>query len=369
MIVDGTAMNKEKNNHQKQLMVLFVGLGGAGQRHIRNLIRIRPRAKIFAIRKRGKENVLDDSLNEVKGIQLKKKYNIEYLESVAEASTKGINIIFICNPTSMHCEYICEGMKYGMHIFVEKPISYDADSMNSVLAKLKNYNRVTMVGFQNRFHPCIIRTMEIIERELVGRVFLVNAEVGDDVRCWHQYEDYRELYACRADLGGGVVLTQIHELDYLFLMFGMPDCLFATGGTLADLDIDVEDVVNISMQYNEDGGICKVVNVCEDFVQRPPSRKCKICGTKGRVEIDLIKNKLIRYGMDGEVIEQQQFAFDRNKLFIDEISVFIDCIENDIATNIPIQEGLYSLALADAVKESLATGIPVKPKYNQFFIK
>ena len=46
-------------------------------------------------------------------------------------------------------------------------------------------------------------------------------------------------------LGGGAILSQIHDFDYSIYLFGMPKCIYAIGGKLSELDIDVEDSVNI----------------------------------------------------------------------------------------------------------------------------
>jgi len=48
---------------------------------------------------------------------------------------------------------------------------------------------------------------------------------------FHTYEDYRTSYASRVDLGGGVVLTQIHELDYLQAIFGQPTSIYTLAGS------------------------------------------------------------------------------------------------------------------------------------------
>ena len=66
---------------------------------------------------------------------------------------------------------------------------------------------------------------------------------------WHPYEDYRQSYAARRELGGGVVSTQIHELDYVHWLFGLPGRVFAVGGTLGSLDVDVEDTASALFEH------------------------------------------------------------------------------------------------------------------------
>ena len=76
----------------------------------------------------------------------------------------------------------------------------------------------------------------------------VRIEVGEYLPGWHTYEDYRQMYASRADLGGGVILSQIHELDYLYWLFGLPKRVFALGGHLTRLEVDVEDIASILLE-------------------------------------------------------------------------------------------------------------------------
>ena len=119
----------------------------------------------------------------------------------------------------------------------------------------------------------------------IGRIVAVRAEVGEYLPGWHPYEDYRQMYASRADLGGGVVLSQIHEIDYLYWLFGMPRRLMAMGGHLSSLEIDVEDTASILMECVVDGRPIPV-HLHQDYVQRPPSRTCQIIGDDGKILVD-----------------------------------------------------------------------------------
>jgi len=81
-----------------------------------------------------------------------------------------------------------------------------------------------MISYQRRFHPRMKKMREIIVSGGIGKIVNILIEVGSFVPAWHPYEDFRELYACRADLGGGVLLTEIHEVDlcYWFLAYRKP---------------------------------------------------------------------------------------------------------------------------------------------------
>ena len=54
--------------------------------------------------------------------------------------------------------------------------------------------------------------------------------MGEYLPFYHPGEDYSERYAIRRDLGGGVLRTQVHDINYLQWIFGNCDVLVARGG-------------------------------------------------------------------------------------------------------------------------------------------
>src|SRR5262249_19596141 len=149
-------------------------------------------------------------------------------------------VTFVCNPSSLHVPVALAALGAGSHVFVEKPLSNNTNNVDVLIAEAKRTGLVGYVGCQFRFHPAVKDLQRSLETGGIGRVLAVRAVVGEYLPGFHLYEDYRSMYAARRDLGGGVVLTQIHELDYLSLLFGMPRRVFAIGGHLSKLEVDVE---------------------------------------------------------------------------------------------------------------------------------
>ena len=125
-----------------------------------------------------------------------------------------------------------------------------------------------MVGFQLRYSPVILKIKEILDSGILGKLLSIRSEVCEYMPWFHKYEDYREIYASKESLGGGVVLTQIHEIDFLIHLFGMPKSLYAIGGKRSKLEIDVEDNVDVLMDMN---GIA--VSLHMDFLQKNKKEK------------------------------------------------------------------------------------------------
>ncbi len=68
---------------------------------------------------------------------------------------------------------------------------------------MEDRSLVAVVGYQMRFHPCLQRLHALVSGKKIGRILSVRAEVGEYLPGWHKYEDYRQMYASRQDLGGG----------------------------------------------------------------------------------------------------------------------------------------------------------------------
>ena len=164
------------------------------------------------------------------------------------------------------------------------------------------------------------------------------------------------MYASRADLGGGVVLSQIHEMDYLYSLFGMPRRVFALGGHWSDLEIDVEDVASVTMEFTSQGKPLPV-HLQLDYLQYPPSRQCEIIGDKGKILMDLIANEVLLHANRSASPERFKLdAFERNQLFLDELKHFLNCVETRRQPIVTLEDGLQSLRMALAAKESIVTG-------------
>src|SRR5215831_4847106 len=217
-------------------------------------------------------------------------------------------------------------------------------------ARRSRRRRVVMVGYQLRFHPCFLALQRAVRERSLGDLLAVRSHVGEYLPGWQPYEDYRQMYASRADLGGGVLVTQIHEFDYLYALFGVPRRLFALGGHWSHLEIDVEDAASTLMEFQL-GGRPLPVHLQQDYIQRPPSRGCEIVGDRGKILMDLPSLSVTRYDQEGKVAETARWEnFDRNQLFLDELRHFLDCVETRRKPVADLRDGIWGLRMALAAR-------------------
>jgi predicted dehydrogenase len=334
---------------------LIVGLGSIGQRHITNIKAIMGgEAKISAYRVVGMNKIITQQLTINDTDDIGKKYDITIYNDFDKALNDSPDCVLICNPSSLHISTALKSAEKGCHIFIEKPVSHTWEGIDQLIKIVCAKNLVSMVGFQLRFNPGLKIIQNLLRENIIGPLIAANISVGEFMPGWHKYEDYRCSYAAKKELGGGVILTLIHEIDYCYCLFGMPKRIYTTGGKLSSLEINIEDTASSLLEYWREGKIFPV-HIYQDFLQFPPDRKCEIIGEYGKIAWNLLKNEITVCKRDGCRTQYSFDQFERNKMFIDEISHFISCIKDKKKSDIDLIEGLQSLKIALAAKKSMDT--------------
>lgn len=336
------------------MKVLMIGLGGIGQRHTRNLrTLLGSDVEILAYRVRRHMQVVTPKLEVDPQRDVEVEYGIQSFAKLDDALANGPALAFVCNPSSLHIPVAMACLEAGCDVFVEKPLSHSMRDVGELVRTAEQRRAIAMVGYQLRFHPCVRKLTQVVRSGVLGNVLAVRATVGEYLANWHPYEDYRQMYAARSDLGGGVVLSQIHEFDYLYSLFGVPCSIYALGGHWSDLEIDVEDTASILMKCRV-GQQTLPIHLHQDYLQSPPSRQCEVIGDHGRVIMDLHGLTVSVYRRGYSTPEVERFSgFERNQLFLDELKHFLECVRLRSKPVVDLQDGRQSLRMALATKMSI----------------
>ncbi|OPY85304.1 MAG: 1,5-anhydro-D-fructose reductase [Smithella sp. PtaU1.Bin162] len=347
------------------LKILMIGLGSIGQRHVRNLRQLLgENVEITAYRSRKRPYVLTEQAVIEQGSNLEEKYNIQLHENIDEAMGQKPDAVFICNPPDLHVSTALKAAQNGLNLFIEKPLSHTYEHVDELIKLIEQRNLVALVGYQMRFHPCLRKLESLIKAKAIGTILSVRAELGEYLPGFHPYEDYRHMHESHQARGGGVVISQIHELDYLYWLFGLPKRVFAVGGHLSNLEIDAEDTASILMEYRIEGKTVPV-HLQQDFTQRPASRTCQVIGNEGKILVDLRALTVNVFNSQGEFSEINCFeGFQRNQLFLDELNHFLECLQRKQTPHVTVHDGAQSLQMALAAKKSLASGQVVEMEHE-----
>jgi predicted dehydrogenase len=316
---------------------VIAGLGSIGRRHLRNLVSL------------GEKNVLLYRTH----LSTMPEEDLDGFKTVTDfqqALDTKPDAFIISNPTALHMEIAIPVAKAGVHLLLEKPVSHSLERVDDLAAMEKIKNLQILVGFQFRFHPTLIKMNELLSEGVIGSPVSCRAHWGEYLPNWHPWEDFRNSYAARPELGGGVVLTLSHPFDYLRWIMGEVDSLWAFTSDSKDLSIGSESTAEIGLQFS--GGATGSVHL--DYIQQPGSHTLDIIGTIGSIHWDNATGELKLFRATNK--EWTSFfppsGFERNDLFIAEMKAFLAMLRGEAASPCTIADGISALKIALAVLQS-----------------
>ncbi len=333
--------------------ILFIGLGGAGQRHLRIFRDILPaETELIAYRRTSTTPLLRPDFTVDGSRSLEAAYGVKVLDTLPKAFAERPDLAVISTPTACHLEPMLMAAEAGCGVFVEKPWAQNLTGFGKFRTQIEAKNLSFQISFQRRFHPLIARARKTLASGLIGRPVAANFIVFSDVRAWHPYEDWRNLYAVRADLGGGVLLTEIHEIDLAYWFFGLPQAVFCSGGNRSGVPLEVEDTVQISLLYP---GLCVGITLC--FMHTKPSRSFHIAGSEGHIAWDAKDNRLLLSSRASGAEESSDPGYPNDAMFIAQAQQFL-CHWTTGDTESALNAAAASLAIVEAAKRSIVSGTP-----------
>ncbi|MCB0653611.1 MAG: Gfo/Idh/MocA family oxidoreductase [Saprospiraceae bacterium] len=292
----------------KDKPIVIIGGGSIGQRHIKNLQSL-GFSNIFCL-KRAADPAFET------------KFQVEVLTDYRELEHIQPWAVFICNPTSLHVESLEIAVRNGAHIFMEKPLIHNEEGLQKARSIMEGYDKVFFIGFMLRFHPLVKALKGIIEEGELGDVYSARFEFGSYLPYWHPWEDYKISYASNNALGGGVINTITHELDLVQYFFGKPESVMTHKTNLHKLDIEVEELFEGILIYNN-----KLVTLHLDYLQKDYDRRIRMLFDEGSVTWNWHENELVVKKHKSEIKKIELKDFEVNQLYIDELKSFFELIE------------------------------------------
>jgi predicted dehydrogenase len=328
--------------------ILFVGLGSAGQRHLRIVKSIFKEKKInfFCLRSTKRNLIIDDELKTKKVNSVSNYYKIKKI-SEREISNFFFDVVFITSPIYKHLDDAIRFAKLGSNLFIEKPISNNLEKINT-LRKIAKKKKITIcVGYQLRFHPGI----QFIKKNIkeFGKLISGSFHFGEYLPNMHKYEDYRKTHMAKKKEGGGAVLCLSHEVDLLRYILGDPKIIKTSISKISNLNIDVEDTLEAQLMIKKKSSINLKIN----FLDNPPIHFIALVFKKKKIIWDYIGKKLIIIKIkDNSYKEINYKKFRRNKMFELQLKNFFNSIygKEKLMTN--LEDGIKTLKLCIKLKKN-----------------
>jgi predicted dehydrogenase len=325
---------------------LIAGYGSIGRRHLRNLRELGHSDILLYRSRRGSLSGLPEAEAEITGLPVE--------TDLRAALAHRPDAVIIANPTALHLDVAIPAAEQGCHILIEKPLAGDLDRIPALREAVRRGGGQFIVGFQFRFHPTLRQAATLLAQGAIGWPLSVRAHWGEYLPNWHPWEDYRQSYAARGDLGGGVLLTLCHPFDYLRMLLGEYEVVSALGGTLGDLDLPVEDLVEVGLRFTNRA----VGTLHLDYLQQPPSHTLEVIGAAGTLRWDNATGALALFSPAAgswEIFNPPP-DFERNHLFLAELRHFIAAARGQEPPLCTLEDGVATLAAVLRARR-LLTGV------------
>ena len=322
----------------RDLTIAVVGFGSIGRRHARILTDLGCRVRAY-------DPVAD--LGAVPGVEG---------AASAEQALQGADAAVIASPTSVHLEQASLALDHCSHVLVEKPLATSAEGVAELLERAEQQQRLLAVAMNLRFHAGPFGVKRVVEEGAIGRPLFAHFTFGSYLPDWRPDDDYRRSYSARRELGGGVLLDVIHEIDYGVWLLGAVTAVSATVGHVSDLEMDVEDFALLQLSF--DAGAHASMDL--DYVDRSYRRGCRIVGSLGSVAWSWHEQHIVVYGPGGEE-NVRPTPSDVAPSYVEQMETFVGAVrEGNLSTDgsrlVSGAEALEVLKVVDAARESAATG-------------
>lgn len=286
--------------------IAVIGLGNIAIRHRKNLKQLFPECQLVVMSASGrvpKESISDCDI---------------FASDVSELLVKGIDFVVVASPAPLHASHAIPFIEAGIPVLIEKPLSMSISDSEKIQKAAENYGTPVAIGYCLRYLASALELKRLLEKKQIGQIYNINVEVGQYLPDWRRNKDYRESVSASANLGGGVLLELSHEFDYIQWLFGALDVKHAILRRSEELSLDVEDCADIV-------AVCQtaVVNIHLDFLQRKPFRKCRVVGSLGSIEWDLIRNEILLTDAINNRVIYSEPDWDKNQMYLNMMSDFI----------------------------------------------
>lgn len=81
-----------------------------------------------------------------------------------------INCVIVATPSESHYQVAKRCLENGKHVLVEKPMALLSDHVKDLVKIAREQNRILMVGHLLLYHPAIVKSKEIIDEGVIGRL-------------------------------------------------------------------------------------------------------------------------------------------------------------------------------------------------------
>ncbi len=315
-----------------------------GKRRIRNLQFLK------------NDDIIGFDLREDRCSEASEKYKIKTFSAIEDAISQKPIAMVISTPPNLHMKYAKIAIANNIHFFTEASVIQD--EMKEVIDQLEKIEIIGLPSCTMRYHPIIKKIKSLLEKNTIGKPLSFLYHSGQYLPDWHPWEDYRKYYVSKRETGACREIVPF-ELVWITDLFGKINAVSAIKAKVSNLEVDIDDIYNILLDF--ESGLQASMTV--DVITRFPYRQLKILGEDGVIFADW-SERIVRYytkdeGWRDNRIEDGQI--EKNYIhgegpYIEEMRTFLNTIKKENSTPYTFAEDFKILKILESIEKSSDDG-------------
>ncbi len=329
--------------------VAIHGAGWVSGEHIKSYLKAGARVVAISSRKResAEARAAEAGLTDV-------KIYTDYQQLLRDPDVQAISL---CTPPNLHAQETIAAAEAGKHLLIEKAVANDIQSLRAMDAAVKKAGVKTVVSFVLHWNPEFQWIKRMMEENAIGKVYYA------EVDYWHnigpQYGQY--AWNIKKEIAGSSFLSAgCHAVDAI--RYFVRDEIVEVAAYSNKLNREYEYDTNVVAAIKFAGGaIGKLSSILDATC--PYAFNIDLLGDKGTIRDNRIYAKEFFAGQTNW-IEVPTIRPDSGDVthhpFDGEISHFLDCIHNNIESQVNLADAVKTHEVCLAIGKSAETGKPVK---------
>lgn len=247
------------------------------------------------------------------------KYGVKYYSDEEKMLIENeCDCVYISTPVMCHYSQAMLALKYGRHVFIEKPIGFNSEQGEQILEAFKRANKQLSVGYMMKYHNLNVLAKRMVENDKIGQV----ASMRLQFTCW--YPKIEGAWRQIKKLGGGGALMDLGVHCIELAEFILDEEIESVNGFMntRTFAYEVEDQAIIA--FKTKSGVLGHIDVNFNIPDKASESKLEIYGTKGYI---IAKGTLAQeevgelsylYSPQGDYSAEQNRAYDKPEIFYGE---------------------------------------------------
>lgn len=293
-----------------------------------------PNSKLIAVMRRNAEKAKDYAARH--------KVPKWYSNAQQLIDDPDVNAIYVATPPLQHEEYAISAMKAGKPVYLEKPMTINAEAAERIAAVAKQAGVKFCMAHYRRQHPLFLKVKTLLAENAIGKIQLVTLQFFQPYLS-NLIVKTEDNWRLNPSVSGGGLFHDLapHQLDLMLYFFGKEKqasgISLNTGGAYkADDTVSGQILFDNNILFN--GSWC--------FTGQEKKDVCEIAGTEGKITFSIFEQHpliVIKNGKE-EIFQFDKLQHVQQPMIEKVVEYFLNQAPNPCSAD----EGLEVMRLIDA---------------------